>query len=384
MYRFRKKINYILAFLLDAFLRLLSMARGPSRPTGRHNESNVAWLWVRLDHLGDVFLATAAAKAIKAHDPSHRVVFLVATQSAALLQNNPYIDEIWCLDAPWHFAGGWRKFLSNLKAVYKKMELSNICTVFLPRGDVRENILFGFLRHYQSYGYGVTGGGILLSHRVEYANGVHESRHSQDLLSAAGVLVRTFEPGVFFANGEEKALGRNTEWLGLNPGEPYGVFLIEAGTRAKEWPRELIDAWLLQAHKIKFSGKWVLAAKDASRWKNLIEFVNEKKLDRVVNAIGKLSFRELLFLLKNAEVCVGFDSGPTHIAAWSGPKTLFLFSGTNSLNEWGSLSPKAMHIQKQVPCIQCALRHCQVTDHPCMSQIRPEEVVAALSRALED
>ena len=74
------------------------------------------------------------------------------------------------------------------------------------------------------------------------------------------------------------------------------------------------------------------------------------------------------------------DSGPRHIAAAFDKPVITLFGPTHIA--WTeTYQPRAIHLQKPVPCGPCQLRVCPL-DHRCMKDLKPEEVVAAVHELL--
>ena len=84
--------------------------------------------------------------------------------------------------------------------------------------------------------------------------------------------------------------------------------------------------------------------------------------------------------VRRASLLVTTDSGPRHFAAAFGRPVVTLFGPTHV--EWTeTYYPKAVHLQKKVPCGPCQLRTCPL-DHRCMRELSPEEVFAAADRLL--
>lgn len=89
----------------------------------------------------------------------------------------------------------------------------------------------------------------------------------------------------------------------------------------------------------------------------------------------------LIPLLAGAQVMVGNESGPMHLAAASGCPTVGLFGpGQPEI-----FSPKvdffrALH--KKLPCNPCGQVRCIHPDNPCMNRIEVEEVMAAVEELL--
>ncbi|MGI8495764.1 MAG: lipopolysaccharide heptosyltransferase II [Pyrinomonadaceae bacterium] len=85
---------------------------------------------------------------------------------------------------------------------------------------------------------------------------------------------------------------------------------------------------------------------------------------------GKTSLADVTAILSVCDLLVSNDTGPAHIAAALGTKTIAIFGPTNPL----TTSPlNAEIIRKNVECSPCMLRDCPI-DHRCMTQISAEEI----------
>ncbi|MFM7497638.1 MAG: glycosyltransferase family 9 protein [Bacteroidota bacterium] len=90
----------------------------------------------------------------------------------------------------------------------------------------------------------------------------------------------------------------------------------------------------------------------------------------------------LIPLLAGAQVMVGNESGPMHLAAAAGCPTVGLFGP----GEPGIFSPKvdffrALH--KKLPCNPCGQVRCIHPENPCMNRLEVEEVMAAVVDLLD-
>ncbi|HNU36387.1 MAG TPA: hypothetical protein PKJ15_07295, partial [Methanomassiliicoccales archaeon] len=88
-----------LAQVADALLgwlvrtgRLLGMNR--PRRGGLAPERIARILVVRLDHIGDVIMTTPVFRLLKERYPEGRLTCLVASWGKAVVENNPYLDEL--------------------------------------------------------------------------------------------------------------------------------------------------------------------------------------------------------------------------------------------------------------------------------------------------
>ncbi len=85
---------------------------------------------------------------------------------------------------------------------------------------------------------------------------------------------------------------------------------------------------------------------------------------------GKTTLAEVVSILSICDLLVSNDTGPAHISAALGTKTLVVFGPTNP----HTTQPfQSEIIRKEVDCAPCMLRDCPI-DHRCMTRISPDEV----------
>ncbi len=98
--------------------------------------------------------------------------------------------------------------------------------------------------------------------------------------------------------------------------------------------------------------------------------VFKKSKSKPIILTGKTTLAEVLAILSICDLLVSNDTGPAHISAALGTKTLVIFGPTNpqTTQPWNSEI-----IRKDVDCSPCMLRDCPI-DHRCMTRILPEEV----------
>jgi len=374
-YVFKKKRNLFLAAILD-FLgyAALGLSRHRRRKNIKPEPKHV--LVIRMDHIGDVLLATAVPKAVKEGFPACRVSFLTASWAAPLLENNPFVDEVIIYDAPWFAKKRYKRGPGGLSfmGLVRKLKRSNFDAALGLRGDLRENLIMALAGITERVGYGITGGGFLLTKEVLYRRLAHESERVAELLRALGAGETRVEPRIYFSSLEEAALPAKLLPFGLSPADRCIVFQADAGTTAKEWSpgvkKDFLNMLLRSFPDYKIlqvgSGRERLEASDS----------------RLVDLSGKTSLRDLCLVVRSAKAFVGFDSGPTHIAAALGVPTVFLYSGTNAYEQWKPLFDNAFVLRHPVACSPCGLEVCNVKGHPCMSGIKPERALKILERIL--
>jgi ADP-heptose:LPS heptosyltransferase len=90
---------------------------------------------------------------------------------------------------------------------------------------------------------------------------------------------------------------------------------------------------------------------------------------------------ELARLLEQAQIFVGTDCGPRHLAASLGVPTVTLFGPTDPVG-WNPAVPVHVSVRTGVGCSPCDLPECPVAGHPCMTDLTPELVLEAVDRVL--
>lgn len=99
---------------------------------------------------------------------------------------------------------------------------------------------------------------------------------------------------------------------------------------------------------------------------------------------GETTLRGLAALLARVDAFVGNDSGPMHLAAAMGARTVGLF-GPNTPLKWGPLGAHNRAVSANLPCSPCisvahgAFKPC--ANPRCMTEIRVEHVLDALELA---
>jgi len=112
-----------------------------------------------------------------------------------------------------------------------------------------------------------------------------------------------------------------------------------------------------------------------------IDQISERMTERPIVAAGKLSLAEAVALIEAADVYVGVDSGPMHIAAFTGTPVVALFGPTEPAKV-GPYGDGHKVIRKtDLDCLGCRLRAC--SNRRCLEGITAREVFAETVALLE-
>jgi ADP-heptose:LPS heptosyltransferase len=200
----------------------------------------------------------------------------------------------------------------------------------------------------------------------------HETLHQLESLKYLGIEHFSCHPEIFIEQcwrreGEKKL---RSIWerrlIGLQ---------IGASTPSKKWyPQRWVE--LGKALLKRYPEYLLILTGSMADREEAREIARQIGGNRVVNVAGLLSLGGAVALLERLELLISPDTGPLHLAATVGTKTIGLFSPTSpTLNNpcWDrNIHLPIFHPR---PCPKCSIKECQSPF--CMGQIQVEEVLHA-------
>ncbi len=351
-------------------------------------------LVVKLDHIGDFIIAFPALQRLRALFADAELTLLAPAASVALAALEPAIDQVIAFD------------FFHQRSEHGRLELTDTAldelrARLLPRhfdlaidmrrlADTRPILLATGARWLAGFDHDFAFPWLDIADEFEGDRPrTHKRSHAGDslvaLVNAIGeqCLVRpehSREPGAR-AQGERllaRLAGRATA-----PEGPLVCLHTGAGAVTKQWPAAsfagLID---LLAGELRARIVVVGGPDDAEFASVMLGQVRRRAA--VVNLIGKTDLRQLPEVLQAADLYVGNDSGPKHIAAALGVPTVGIHSGSVDAREWGPAGARALTIRRDMSCSPCYLT--RATDCPralaCLSGIGVADVFRACRRML--
>ncbi len=101
----------------------------------------------------------------------------------------------------------------------------------------------------------------------------------------------------------------------------------------------------------------------------------------VVVACETNSIKQLIELIRRADLFIGGDTGPLHIASILGIPIVGIY-GPKDPVIYGPYHGKAVVVRKELWCSPCQKRTC--SDPECMTSILPEDVFHAVNKLMEE
>ncbi|HQU42713.1 MAG TPA: glycosyltransferase family 9 protein [Pirellulales bacterium] len=381
-------------------------------------------LLIQLDHLGDAVMTAAILPALRRRWPDARIEVLAAPWNREVFDNCDEVDAVH-ISSVNRFARGWHPHWPlalvcwGLRLRHKRFDLG-----IDVRGEFPFAAVLWLAGVKRRVGWDCGGGGFLITDSAKFVPGRPEMQSRMALLDLIGIdppqdlLGKEpwfVPPAAARASVREKLAA--TDFVrsqaanrrdGQNSHEfcygPLIVLHVGAGTAAKRWP---VTHWreLLGRVIVEYGARIVLVGGRSDR-AIARQILDGKPWPGVSDWTGQLSVVETAALIEQAELMIGADSGPAHLAAAVGTPAIVLFSGTNRVRQWRPWGHRVIVVKHSVACSPCHLQRCPLigpsacgasglrsplapqaeppssAGHPCMSGIAPETVMVRVRLVL--
>jgi lipopolysaccharide heptosyltransferase II len=358
------------------------------------NIQSLRILVIRPDHLGDLLLTTPVLRLLRQRYPQAHITALLGPWGAPVLAHNPHVDEIITLPfpgfargpkpSPWQPYGLLRHWARRLRGQY---DLALI---------LRFDHWWGaWLAHLAGVpwrvGYAVPEVAPFVSHAVPYRVGRHEVEQNLVLgirdwvLGTGESLDESYSPVDFPL---EFYVSRQAEkWANafLHSGEGVSPIAVHpgAGAAVKLWR---VEGWAAVADALaQETGAPVLLTGSQAEQTLCGEIARRMKTSAQVMA-GQTTLDQLAALFARCQLVLGPDSGPLHLAVAVGAPTVHLYGPVDkaTFGPWGA--PERHRVSTSAwPCVPCNRLDYgpdELAHHPCVREIRVEQVLDAARQVL--
>jgi ADP-heptose:LPS heptosyltransferase len=356
--------------IVSRLVNLLGRARRGASP-GRI-------LVVKLDHLGDVVLATPALRALREAHPRAEIEVLVSPGSEAVLEGSSALDRVLVYDAPRFRRSGAARAAGSASGLRDAVRGRYDVVVEL-RGDWRTLLLPIRVGASRRVDRGTVRLRDWLARRFGDAPGrprLHEvetNLESVRPLLGGAVTAAAAAPRVEVPVSAEAArsLRQKLESAGIDRRAPIVCIHPGAAWRPRAW----------RAERFARLADWIRGQYDAQ-----VVFVGsegERDIEEALRAacrgagaaylFGVLTVPEVVALFAEARLLIGNDSGLAHLAAARGLPSVVLF-GPQDPARFRPWSGTTLVLHHPVPCFPCRQTVCVRPDDPCVNLIETEEV----------
>ncbi|MEA2101858.1 MAG: lipopolysaccharide heptosyltransferase II [Thermodesulfobacteriota bacterium] len=314
--------------------------------------------------IGDVVMSLPFYEGMKEAWPGTDIYVLTRPHLSRLYACNSNIKGIITINED-HRAFGWARAIRQIRAIRPD------CIITLPHSF--SSALFSFFSgtpvrygracHYRSVFFTSPVYGT-----IEGYPGHQADFYMEMLQAITGYRSKACTPWIHISQREmdrSAALlnGIKTPILGLFTSAAYGM--------AKIWPRaNFID--LAKRYIDVTNGSVVLFGSKADIQYN--ETIKGELDDKCYNLAGRSDILETVALMKRCAVVVANDSGPMHLGAASGTRTIGIFGSTNP-ERTAPRGGDAHYIYKDLECAPCMEHTCRYGTYDCLKAVTPSEVL---------
>jgi len=371
-------VSEYLLFLLSACTSRCVNLWGRLR--GRGSSRRI--LFVKLDHLGDVVLATPVFRALRERYPDAVIDALVHPESAVAVRGNPAVTSVLTYRSPRFQREDFADGLTRLREVAR----AGYDTVVELRGD-GGTLLLPFL-------CGATRrldrGSARIRHAIRWRirrdtpRVIHEVEANVEIVRplTGGRRHEQSRPRVeVHPSAEARAsMLRKLEERGIPVGAQLVVIHPGAAWRPRAWRPQRFGAvadWIL-GH---YDARVLLVGSESER--DVEDAVLRSMRETSVHALtGEFTLEELSALLSSTALFLGNDSGPAHLAATFGVPSVVLF-GPQDPRRFGPWSERTHVLHRPVVCFPCRQILCVMPENPCVNRNEIEDVIARVRESLE-
>ena len=329
-------------------------------------------LALQFKYFGDAVLLTPALRTLRQQFPHDELHLLVPQELAPLFAQLPWLDRVWAMPRR-RGSASLRQTWPLLRALRSEHFDRSVDFASNDRGAILSRLIGARRRLGWAESGGFLGRKLFYTERVApEKNPPHESLRLAHLLSGWQIpppdsLESEIRADPALAAAAEKIL----------PAAPVVICHIASSQPKKEWP---LAHWALflklaaaAGHRLVFTtARGEREAALLAEWRRLApEAV-------VLPEISDLP--QFLAVLARAAVFIGGDTGPLHFAAGLGVPTISLF-GPTAPARWAPLGQKHRALTGGHCSCDGNLFACK-SRTPCLAEITPEAVLAALENIL--
>ena len=334
-------------------------------------------LIVKLSAIGDVIHALPVSYAIKETFPDAHLTWVVEPTAYDILEGNPCIDDIIlfekkCFRTVRGFLGEIRPFRHALRArrYDAALDLQGLfkSAAIVAQSGAKLRLGTANMREGSAY--------VSRSIKGAHASG-HIVERYLDVARALGCRVDEVRFPVAVSAREAASAEALLAAESVREDSRFVVLAIGANWPNKRWPVKyfgVLADWL-------YGEKIIPVLVGGGRLdESLVRDIEALVEVPPVNLVGRTSLKELAYIFTRAALVIGGDTGPVHLAAGLGTKTIMLMGPTDA-NRNGPYGQQENAIEIPRTCKACWKRRCP-KGLDCLAILSVEEVQAKIREVL--
>ena len=332
-------------------------------------------LVIRADRIGDMILTTPVFICIKRLYPNSTVVCLASTLSSQLVRGSSFIDKIIIYDPPWFDKKKDQRVLHDYLKVWKSIRAEKFDMAIDMRGNYNNFIFLMCLTMIpRRVSYIVSLGSFLLTDKVSFEPGKHETEYFMDIIRyLGGDTIEGLCPDLELSDAEHAYAEHFSRLHHITSNDL--VIAIHPGAGAKRTYKRWPEDHFIELGKMlveNYNAKLIIAGSKTEV--DLAKRIEDGIGRDTINTVGKINrLKDLAAILQYCTVCIATSTGIMHLAAAVGTPVIVL-CGPEDYVRWRPLGDRHSLIVKDVPCRPCREESCPY-EGECLRSILPSEVI---------
>ncbi len=340
----------------------------------------------RLSSIGDVVFALPALALLRRERPEARISWVVEDRAADLLRGQPQIDELIVMPRrQWRRmraeGRGRLEVLREMRRFGRELAARDIDVTLDFQGNIKSGLVTRASRAPVRIGFDrretKEPNWLFTNRRVDLGGRVmHRIERDIHLLGALGIAFDHVAPTLVFDPSDRVAV--DAFLAALPAGGPLVV--INPGTsswfKSKRWDVDYwasIADWLVREYDARVVVNWGPDEID------VVEALMKAVTTTIHRGPDLPDMRQVGYLMSRADLVVGSDTGPVHLASALSRPTIVLFGPYDPRLYYPYGHPERA-LYARVPCSPCRYRACPEVD--CMRLISPLDLARVIAAVL--
>jgi ADP-heptose:LPS heptosyltransferase len=334
-------------------------------------------LVVRTDRLGDVVLTLPVLSSLRRCFPRARLTVLLKHYTGAIVEGNPFVDEIL-----WYDADGTSLPFGRMLSALKQRRFD---AAVMVRPDPRAALLLFLARIPVRVGTGYRYYSPLMTDRVyDHRSDArrHELEYNLRLLEPLGCDIRPELEEPRFGVAVTDAMCSSAEAVLASAGAGSDRRVVVhpgSGGSAADWP---VDSFMSLARRLEDAGHGVVLVTGTAE-ESVKTAAVARGCARAVDLAGRLTVPQLAAVIRSSRLFVGNSTGPLHVAVAVGTPVLGFYPSVPvmGVRRWGPYTSRSAVLAPDPTLCRRRVEHAGGTCS-CMETITVDEAFRAAEALL--
>lgn len=341
-------------------------------------------LVIKLKHIGDVLMATPSIAELRERFPGAFISVLVRKGTEDMVKENPKIDKVITY-------GGFREspvFKKIIKEIGFAFELrKKRFDIVVEMGFGDREAIYGFVSGapvrmgFDPGGEGFPGRGFIITHKFPMDYSLHIVERDLGLLRPLGISNSMKGLELYYRDEDAEFARRVLEENRI--GDEDLIILMHPTSRwlFKCWTDEG-NAGIADYFQKDKGAKVIMTSGPESREIEKAEHIMGLMKTKPISLFGNITLKQLAALIDTADLFIGVDSAPMHMAAALKTPVIALF-GPSGEHNWAPRGEGHTVIKKDMPCRPCGRAGCNDSKRSeCLEAIALEDVIPSIEKKI--